>query len=86
MPNSNVGFKKKLSLQSGSFLLSMLFVCHVFVSVYCCLVVTCCVRGDLLALVCDVLLCFCYFPMWYLGSGVVLDCIDSWSVPFFLLL
>ena len=22
-------------------------------------------------------LCFCHFPMWYLGSGVVLDCIDS---------
>ena len=27
--------------------------------------------------VCDVLLCFCHFPMWYPGSGVVLDCIDS---------
>ena len=23
---------------------------------------------------------------WYPGSGVVLDCIDSWSLPFFLLL
>ena len=22
-------------------------------------------------------LCFCHFPMWYPGSGVVLDCIDS---------
>ena len=21
--------------------------------------------------------CFCYFPMWYPGSEVVLDCIDS---------
>ena len=24
-----------------------------------------------------VMLVFCYFPMWYPGSGVVLDCIDS---------
>ena len=21
--------------------------------------------------------CFCHFPMWYPGSGEVLDCIDS---------
>ena len=28
---------------------------------------------------------FCYFPMWYPGSGVVLDCIVSWSLPSFLL-
>ena len=28
-------------------------------------------------LVCDVFLSCCYFPMWCLGSGVVLDCIDS---------
>ena len=27
-------------------------------------------------LVCDVFLCFCHFPMWSFGSGVVLDCID----------
>ena len=26
---------------------------------------------------------FCYFLMWYLGSGVVLECIVSWSLPFF---
>ena len=31
----------------------------------------------LLALVCDVLLSVCYFSLWYPGSGVVLDCIDS---------
>ena len=31
------------------------------------------------------LLCFCCFPMWYPGSGVVLDCIVSWSLPSFLL-
>ena len=23
------------------------------------------------------LLCFCHFPMWYSGSVVVFDCIDS---------
>ena len=40
-------------------------VCPAFVSVHCCLVVTCWERADLLALVCDVLLCFCHFPMWY---------------------
>ena len=26
------------------------------------------------------LLWFCYFPIWYPGTGVVLDCIDSWSL------
>ena len=31
------------------------------------------------------LLYFYYFPMWYPGSGVVLDCIVSWSLPSFLL-
>ena len=39
--------------------------------------VTCWEMADLLALVCGVKLYFCYFPMWYPGSGVVLDCIDS---------
>ena len=34
-------------------------------------------RADLLALVCDVKLCFCHFPMQHPGSGVVLDCIYS---------
>ena len=34
-------------------------------------------RADLLALVCDGLLYLCHFPMWYPGSGMVLDCIDS---------
>ena len=28
---------------------------------------------------------FCYFPMWYPGSGVVLDYIVTWSLPSFLL-
>ena len=42
-------------------------------SVHCCLVVTCWERADLLAFVCGVESCFCHFPMWYLGSGMVLD-------------
>ena len=36
------------------------------------------------SLVCDVFLCFCHFPIWCSGSGVVFDCIDSWSLPSFL--
>ena len=32
------------------------------------------------------LLWFCYFPIWYLWTGVVLDCIDSLSLLSFLLL
>ena len=53
-------------------------VCHAFASAHC-FVVTCWERADLLALVCGVKLCFCYFSMWYSGSGVVpvLDCFDS---------
>ena len=31
------------------------------------------------------LLWFCYFPIWYPRTGVVLDCIDSWSLLSFLL-
>ena len=29
----------------------------------------------------DVLLCFCHFPILCPGTGVVLDCIDSWYLP-----
>ena len=46
-------------------------VSHAFASVHCCLVVTSWEKDDLLALLGDG-----YFPMWYPGSGVVLDCID----------
>ena len=35
--------------------------------------------------VCDVFLCFCDFPIWCPGSGVVFICIDSWPLPSFLL-
>ena len=58
-------------------MLFMSCVCRAFASVRCCLVVTSWERTDLLALVCDVLFCFCHFSMWYPGSGVVLDCNDS---------
>ena len=60
-------------------MLLMFCVFHAFApqSVHCCLVVTCWEKADLLALVRDVLLCFSRLPMWYPGSGVVLDCIDS---------
>ena len=53
-------------------MLFMSCVFHAFASVHCCLVVTCWERADLLALVCDVRLCFVTFPcgilgqMWYL--------------------
>ena len=64
-------------------MLLMSCVFYAFSSVLCCLVVTCWERADLLALVCDV--CLFITPMWYPGSGVVLDCIDSSSLPPFLL-
>ena len=65
----------------GSFVLFRSCVCHAFAAVHCCLVVTWRERADLLA----PLLWFCYFPIWYLGTGVVLDCNDSWSLLSFLL-
>ena len=34
-------------------------------------------KAALGSLVCDVFLCFCHFPIWCPGSGVVLDCVDS---------
>ena len=52
-------------------MLFMSCVCHAFASV------NCWERADLLDLVCDVQLYFFHFPMWYPGSGVALDCIDS---------
>ena len=49
----------------------------------CSFVVTCWERDDLLvgSLVCDFFLCFLSFPTWQPGSVVVLDCIDSRSLP-----
>ena len=71
----------------GSFVLFLsCFVILSCTSVCWCLVITCWERADLLALVCD----HCLFVTmslshWYPGSGVVLYCIDSWSLPSFLL-
>ena len=48
-------------------------------SVHYSLVVTCWERASLLALL--YVMFSCHFPMWCLGLGVVLDCIDSWSLP-----
>ena len=45
-------------------------VSNAFASVHCCLMVTFWERADLLALV-------GYVPMWYPGSGVILNCIVS---------
>ena len=50
---------------------------HTVLSVPCSLVVTCRRRADLLALLYDAFLCFCHFPIWCPGSGVVFDCMDS---------
>ena len=52
-------------------------VCHAFASAHCCHAVTYWERADLLALVCVVNLCGCYFPIWYPEPGVILDCMDS---------
>ena len=55
----------------------LVFVMHLCMFVYLCLVVTCWERADLLALVCGVLTVSLSLSHWYPGSGVVLDCIDS---------
>ena len=49
-------------------MLFMSCVFHAFVSVHCCLVVTCWERADLLALLCDVYLCFVTFPCYVIGQ------------------
>ena len=51
----------------GLFVLLKSCVFHAFSSVCCCLVVTWWERADLLALVCDVKLCFVTFPFGILG-------------------
>ena len=48
-------------------MLFMYCVCHAFMSVHCCLVITCWERADLLALVCDVYCDFVTFPFGILG-------------------
>ena len=58
------------------FLFCLVFAMSLYASVYMCFVVTCWERADLLALICGVCCEFVTF-LWYPGSGVVLDCIDS---------
>ena len=53
-------------------------------SVYMCLVITCWERAGLLALVCGLSVSLSLYH-WYPGSGVVLDCIDFWSLHPYLL-
>ena len=53
------------------------YVSHAFASVHCGLVASCWERVDLLALVGDVYCISITFRMWYPGSSVVLDCMDS---------
>ena len=52
----------------GLFLLCMSCVCHAFASVYCCHVMTCWEKADLLALVCDVYCVFVTFPCGIMGQ------------------
>ena len=57
-------------------LLCYVFITFVFIILSCLFhVITCCERADLPLgyLVYDVFLCFCQFPIWCLGSGMVLD-------------
>ena len=49
---------------------------HAIASVHSCLVVSCW-EGLTSWLLLVMLIVFCYFSMWYPGSGVVLDCIVS---------
>ena len=60
-------------------------VSQAFASVHCCLVITCLEEADPSWLLLVMFIVFCYFPIWYPGSGVVLDCIVSCSLPSFLL-
>ena len=58
-------------------MLFVFHVCHAVLSVPCLIVVAVWKKADLLALVCDVFVCVCHFPIWCTGSGVVFDCVYS---------
>ena len=59
------------------FMFYVCFYCTVF-SVSCIRVVICLERADLLAQLCVIFSCvFFNFPIWCIGSGVILDCVDS---------
>ena len=73
-------------------LISMIQLCFIELSlqhaftVHCNLVITCWKMADLLALLCVMLSCVLSLSIWCLGSKVVLDCIDSSSLPSSLLI
>ena len=56
-------------------------LCYIVLSVSCSIVVTCWERADFLVLLYVILYYVCHFPIQYPGSGVVLGCIDSCSLP-----
>ena len=64
-------------------------LCYAILHVPCRLVITCLEKHWLLCVcvcvcvcvLCVFCVCFYHFPIWCPGSGVVLDCIDSWSLP-----
>ena len=52
------------------FVVHFCYLCFVFVMPACLLIAT--LRSP-----CDVFLCYCHFPVWWPGSGVEFNCIDS---------
>ena len=78
-----------LIVTRGYYIVDPIHIClyHIVSSVPWSRVVICSVRANLLVLLCVmfscvfVTLCLCHFPIWCPGSGVLLDCIDSWSFP-----
>ena len=81
-------FADPFSFFCGSIYLIYVSYLHLLycLSVPCSLVGTCCERADLLALSYFVFLCYCHFPIWCHSLCVILDCVDSRSLPSSLLL
>ena len=79
-PSSNIFFTAVLLF--WIFLLYMFHVCIYYAVLF----ITCSLATTYLTLVWDVFLCFCHFPILCVGSGVVLNYIDSWSLPSSLIL
>ena len=55
--------------------------CYSVLSAPCSLVITCREKADLLDILCVIFPCVLSFSIWCLWSGVVLNCIDSLSLP-----
>ena len=69
-----------LTIQSSTSFVDLGLSWHIVEPVSCSFVVTWWERDDLLPLQCVMFSCFYHFPIRCLGSGVVLNCIDSWSL------